>query len=60
MSQMEEIKEIKKGYMIKSVYIREEYLNVWDEFERLLKNKKQSQSEIINELIKKYVEEEKK
>lgn len=57
---MEEIKEIKKGYMIKSVYIREEYLNVWDEFERLLKNKKQSQSEIINELIKKYVEEEKK
>jgi metal-responsive CopG/Arc/MetJ family transcriptional regulator len=56
---MEEIKELKKGYMIKSVYIREEYWNVWDEFEKILKDKKQSQSVIINELIKKYVEEEK-
>ncbi|GEM_PF-3120637 len=47
-----------KGYMIKSIYVQDEYFEVWDKFEKINKKNRESKSLVINELIKKYVEEE--
>ena len=47
-----------KGYMIKSIYIQDEYFEIWQKFEEINKRKRESQSRVINELIKQYVEEE--
>jgi len=47
-----------KGYMIKSIYVQDKYFEVWDKFEKINKKNCESKSLVINELIKKYVEEE--
>ena len=44
--------------MIKSIYIQDEYFEIWQKFEEINKRKRESQSRVINELIKQYVEEE--
>jgi len=44
--------------MIKSIYVQDEYFEVWDKFEKINKKNRESKSLVINELIKKYVEEE--
>lgn len=49
-----------KSYVIKTIYVQEEFFDAWQEFEKLLKRKGKSKSRVINELVKEYVKEEKK
>ena len=49
-----------KSYVIKTIYVQEEFFTVWQEFEEILKKKGKSKSRVISELVEKYVKEEKK
>lgn len=48
-----------KSYVIKTIYVQENFFEAWQEFEQILKKKGKSKSRVISELVEEYVKKEK-
>lgn len=44
-----------KSYIIKSIYVQDEFVDIWEEFEKIVKKNRESKSKVINTLIAEYV-----
>ncbi len=44
-----------KSYIIKSIYVQDEFVDIWEEFEKIVKENRESKSKVINTLIAEYV-----
>jgi len=44
-----------KSYIIKSIYVQDGFVDIWEEFEKIVKENGESKSKVINTLIAEYV-----
>ena len=44
-----------KSYIIKSIYVQDGFVDIWEEFEKIVKENGEIKSKVINTLIAEYV-----